>query len=846
MTILITNLYSLIMKRLVLFDAHSILYRSFFAFIRNPLRNSKGENTSAVFGFTNTLKKVMRELQPCYSAVVFDAPGKTFREEQYAEYKAQRPKTPDELARSIPIVKDLVRVMGLKYLEVSGVEADDVIGTLARMANEQGIEAVIVSSDKDMLQLVDDSVVVYDPWKGRFYKSNDVKEKLGVSPAQVPDFLALAGDAIDNVPGVPGIGPKRALALLLKYQSLEKALASEERLRPYEKLARLSRNLVVINTAAPVEIEMEMLRPVEPDKQALGRIYRQLEFHSLLKELAGENGVEKAEEKGMVVMGYDAVRLAELFKAKAIGFAFEPEKGLWVSFDGNQVMLVPVNEKAVLARILAEGQFVLVGFDIKEALKGLHRSGFYRQSRLFDTIVGTWLVDPNRKRFNPEDVIAQVLGKTAAIKERFELAIWALRVYQTLLPEIVALGLNAVCEELEMPLICVLARMEEIGVKIDPDYFRSLNEELLREQREIEKRIWQLAGIEFNIGSPKQLAEVLFQRLKLPKGKRTKTGFSTSSDVLNDLSAAHPIVREVLRYRELDKLCSTYLGPLPALADSKTHRLHTRFNQWGTSTGRLSSSEPNLQNIPIRGEEGKRIRKGFVADKGMLFISADYSQIELRVLAHFTGDERLTAAFARGEDIHAATAAAILGIPLSAVTPEHRRIAKMVNYGLIYGMGDWGLSSRMDIPIEEARAFTQEYFLKFPGVAKWREEITEQARRDGYVRTISGRIRPVPGILSDNRQQAEMALRAALNAPMQGSAADIMKRAMLNVEARLSQAGFSKGIILQIHDELLVEVEESRIDEAKEIVKEEMENAWKLRVPLVVEIGVGKNWGEAH
>ncbi|MEO0050050.1 MAG: DNA polymerase I [candidate division WOR-3 bacterium] len=834
------------MKRLVLFDAHSILYRSFFAFIRKPLRNSKGENTSAVFGFNNTLKKVLRDLQPDYSAVVFDAPGITFRERQYAEYKAQRPKTPDELARSIPVVKDLVRALGLRYLEVPGVEADDVIGTLARRAKEEGLEAVIVSSDKDMLQLVDEGVVVYDPWKERFYQAEDVKEKLGVTPEQVPDFLALAGDAVDNVPGVPGIGPKRALALLVKYRTLDEALAREERLRPYENLARLSRDLVVINTRAPVEVEMEMLRPGEPDKEALGKIYRQLEFHSLLRELAGENGQKKAEERVLMVAEYDSARLAQLFKSKAIGFAFEPEKGLWVSLDGNEVMLVPAKEKGVLARVLAEGQFVLVGFDIKEELKELHRAGFNPQGRLFDTIVGTWLIDPNRKGFSPEDVVAQVLDRTVEIKEGAERAIWALRVYQALLPEIAARGLGAVCEELEMPLIYVLTRMEERGVKIDPDYFRFLNEELLREQREIEKRVWQLAGVEFNIGSPKQLAEVLFNRLKLPKGKRTKTGFSTSSDVLEDLIDAHPIVREVLRYREIDKLCNTYLSPLPALADEKTHRLHTRFNQWGTSTGRLSSSEPNLQNIPIRGEEGRRIRKGFVADKGMLFISADYSQIELRVLAHFTGDERLTAAFVRGEDIHAATAAAILGIPLSVVTPEHRRIAKMVNYGLIYGMGDWGLSSRMDIPIEEARAFTQEYFLKFPGVAKWREEITEQARRDGYVRTIAGRIRPVPGILSDNRQQAEMALRAALNAPMQGSSADIMKRAMLNVEAKLNQAGFSGGIILQIHDELLLEVEESRIDEAKEIVRMEMENAWKLRVPLVVEIGVGRNWGEAH
>jgi len=836
------------MKCLVLFDGHSILYRSFFAFIHNPLRNSKGENTSALFGFTNTITKVLREVQPTYSAVVFDAPGKTFREEQYAQYKAQRPKTPDELNLSIPIAKELVRTWGLKEFEVPGVEADDVIGTLAKRASEQGIDVVIVSSDKDMLQLVDDKVVIYDPWKGKFYKSIDVKEKLGVGPESVPDFLALTGDAIDNVPGVPGIGPKKALALLLKYGSLEEAIERDEKLRSFQDIAKLSKDLVMINTGAPVEIEIEDLHLVEPDNEKLINIYQKLEFYSLLKELTKENVCEGRGEEEMTVMGYsyNVEKLSKLYRAKAIGFVFEPGKGLWVAYDINEVMLVPISEKEVITTLLSKGEFVRVGFDIKEEVKRLDRAGYHLHGRIFDTVVGVWLIDPNRKRFRPDDVIAQVLGKTVAIKELSELAIWAFRVYQALLPEIVAMGLSWVCEELEMPLIYVLAKMEERGVKIDPDYFYQLNEELRREKKQIEKRIWELAGIEFNIGSPKQLAEVLFQRFKLRKGRRTKTGFSTSSDVLNDLSDAHPIVREVLRYRELDKLCNTYLGPLPALADAKTHRLHTRFNQWGTSTGRLSSSEPNLQNIPIRGEEGKKIRRGFVADNGMMLISADYSQIELRVLAHFTGDERLIEAFARGEDIHAATAAAILGIPLNMVTAEHRRIAKMVNYGLIYGMGDWGLSSRMDIPIEQARAFMDEYFLKFPGVAKWREQATLQAKRDGYVRTVSGRIRPVPGLLSDNRQLAEAALRAALNAPMQGSAADIMKRAMINIEARLNQAGFSGGIILQIHDELLVEVKENRTAEAMEIIKTEMENAWKLKVPLVVEIGTGKNWGEAH
>jgi len=844
------------MKRLVLIDAHSVLYRSYFAFIRNPLRNSKGENTSAIFGFTNTIRKVLRELKPEFSAVVFDAPGRTFRQERYEEYKAQRPGIPEELVRSIPVVKELVRAWGLKDFEVPGVEADDVLGTIAHRAKEQGIEAVIVSSDKDMLQLVDDLLVIYDPWKGRFYKSADVKEKLGVRPDQVPDFLALAGDAVDNVPGVPGIGPKRAASLLLKYGKLELALKNDERLRKYQQLAMLSRDLVIINTSAPVEISLEDLILGKPDKEKISLIYRDLEFYTLLKELASENGVQEPMSSEITVAGYQPELEQEIIAAKAIGMEFEPGKGLWISTDGKQALLVPIEKKSQINQLLSSGQLVRAGFNIKEQFKELQRAGFDLTGRVFDVGVGAWLIDPNRKRFNPEDIIGQVLGKTVEIRERSELAGWAMRVYSALLAEVSALGLSGVCEELEMPLIAVLARMEERGVKIDPGFFSRFNQELLSEQRRLEKRIWELAGVEFNIGSPKQLAEVLFERLKLPKGRKTKTGFSTGSDVLAELAGAHPIVAEVLRYRELDKLSSTYLAPLPALADPKTHRLHTHFNQWGTSTGRLSSSLPNLQNIPIRGELGRKIRQGFIADDGMMLISADYSQIELRILAHFTGDERLIEAFVKGEDIHAATAAAILGIPITQVTAEHRRIAKMVNYGLIYGMGDWGLSSRTDIPVEQARAFMDEYFLRFPGVAEWRERVTEQAKRDGYVRTIAGRIRPLPGIVSENRQLAESALRAALNAPMQGSAADIMKRAMLRVEARLNELGFSRpwpepgktagGIILQIHDELLVEVDERYLEEAKEVVRAEMEDAWKLVVPLVVEIGAGPNWGEAH
>ncbi len=834
------------MKRLVIIDGHSVVYRSFFAFIRNPLRNSRGENTSAAFGFASTFRKVMAELKPDLCAVVFDAPGKTFREERFAEYKAQRPKAPEELTAALPVVKAMVRAWGVKVFEVPGVEADDVIGTMVRFGQEQGLEVIVVSSDKDVLQLVGERVLVYDPWRERFYDANGVKEKLGVEPEKVPDFIALAGDAVDNVPGVPGIGPKRAQEILLKYGSLKAALQSDGRLQGNRELVEMCRELALIRTDAPVVVEIEDLKPGTPDRTKLMELYRNLEFHSLLRELAGEKQAGAVVSGDLEVLDISSGLKDELLKSKVLGFAYEQGRAGFLALKDGRVVRLPVSEPGVIAEVLLSSGLKLVGWEMKETVKRLGWDGLKTDCALFDVGVGAWLVDPNRKRFEIEDVTAQVLDEARTAGSAPERAGLALRVYQSLLPMLQATGLVVVAEELEMPLIPVLARMESRGVKVDVGFLSQLEAELRQERTQVQERIYQFAGVVFNIGSPRQLADVLFVRLGLPRGRRTKTGYSTSSDVLSELVDSHPIVAEVLRYRELDKLINTYLAPLKDIADKKSQRIYTRFNQTGTSTGRLSSSEPNLQNLPVRGELGRKVRQAIVADEGMVLISADYSQIELRILAHFTDDEGLIAMFKEEKDVHAATAAAILNIPLLAVKEEHRRLAKMVNYGLIYGMGDWGLSSRMDIPVEEARAFMDEYYRRFPGVARWREKATEEAKKNGFVRTIAGRIRPVPGIASSNRQVADVALRAALNAPMQGSAADIMKMAMIRVDEQLARRGFQGGIVLQIHDELLLEVEEKRADEAKEIVRTEMENAWRLKVPLVVEIGVGKNWDKAH
>jgi DNA polymerase-1 len=833
-------------KRLVLIDGHSVLYRSFFAFIRNPLRNSRGENTSAPFGFANTIRKVIKELKPDFCAVVFDAPGKTFREELFADYKAQRPKVPDELKASIPVVKEMVQAWGVKVFEVPGVEADDVIGTLAEQGKSEGIEVVVVSSDKDMLQLVTEGVKVYDPWKEFFFTPVEVKEKLGVNPEQVPEFLALAGDTVDNIPGVPGIGPKRALDILLKYGGLEEALKRDERLKGYQDVIKTSKQLAVIKRDAPIAVRWDDLRIKDVDRERLMEIYRRLEFSSLLKELAIDEGANEEGFKDLKVVEFGFRELEQIFGEGVLGVYYERDKGLWIYGRNETALCVPMQEIELLLRLSRSKGAIYAGFEMKQVVKELMKMGIDEWTDIFDVGVGAWLVDPNRKRFELSDVSAQILGRAFRAEGGAEKAALAYQIYRALLPQIQALGLEPVAQKLEMPLIFVLARMERRGVKIDIKFLAELEDELVAEQNRVEKKIHDCAGVVFNVGSPKQLAQVLFERLKLPRGRRTKTGYSTSSDVLIELVDAHPIVKEVLRYRELDKLISTYLKPLREVAEKSTQRVYTNFNQTGTSTGRLSSSEPNLQNIPIRGELGRKVRRAFIADDGMVLISADYSQIELRILAHFTEDERLIELFEQGKDIHAATAAAILRIPLDAVTEEHRRIAKMVNYGIIYGMGDWGLSSRMDIPVEQARAFIEEYYRNFPGVAKWRERAFAEARSQGFVRTIAGRIRPVPGVMSSDRQTVEAAQRAALNAPMQGSAADIMKKAMIAIDQRMREQGFKGGIVIQIHDELVVEVEEARVDEAKEIVKGEMEGAWRLRVPLVVELGVGQNWGEAH
>jgi DNA polymerase-1 len=782
------------------------------------------------------LKKLLKDLKPDYCAVVYDAPGRTFRDEKFSEYKMQRPPAPEELPSQMPIVKEMVRAWGIVSFEVSGVEADDVLGTLARRFEHRGLEVTIATSDKDMLQLVRDGVSVYDPWKEKRFGAEDVKEKLGVGPELVPDLLALSGDDVDNIPGVPGIGPKRAKEILARWGSLEAALEQDERVREHVEIARLSRELAQIRTDVEVPVELESLKPGVPDAAALQAIFTEMEFRGLAAEVAPQVEV-RAEVREFAGLG-------SLAKAGRFGVCLEPGRGLWVSTEPGVVALV--QDSGAQEALLSDSSLLKVGFDLKEQVKAAHQAGLTVAGSFFDIGVAAWLSDPNRRTFSPEEVTMQVLGSRVPPLSNGARAAHALTVFGALDPQLLAMGLGKVATELEMPLVPVLAVMEERGIKVDLAGLSRLEMQLVQDLKAIERQVYQLAGHEFNIASPKQLGVVLFEEMKLARGKRTKTGYSTSVDVLNELAAQNQIVREVLRHRELTKLCNTYLEPLRLAAREKTQRVHATFNQTGTATGRLSSSDPNLQNVPIRTELGKRIRSAFVAEPGNVLVSADYSQIEMRVLAHLSGDEQLAEAFRRGEDIHASTAAAILRKDIVDVKPEDRRLAKVVNYGLVYGMGDYGLSSRAEIPIEQARAFLDEYMARFAGVARWRDQTIEQAKQCGYVRTISGRVRPTPGIADANRAVAEATKRYAINAPVQGSAADIIKSAMLRLEERLSGGGFGIGMILQVHDELVFEVPESKLEEAREMIRTEMENTWKLTVPLVAETGAGRSWGEAH
>lgn len=813
-------------KEVYLLDGHSLLFRSYYAFIRNPLRNVRGENTSAIFGFVNTLRKILKERRVEYLASVFDSKAPTFRHQIFLEYKKVRPEAPSDLKYQIPIIKEICEAYGIKVLEVVGYEADDVLCTLAKRLKAMECKVYIVATDKDLFPIVDEDIIIYDTYREIFYDREKIKEKYGIEPEKISDFLILVGDKIDNIPGVKGIGEKTAIEILKKYESLERALKEDSRLKEKEEEILFSKKLVSLKEDVPIQFSLEDLRLKERDNKKLLTIFKELGFKTFLTDFAEERvDIEKLKI---------ITHLSQLEKAENFAFLIREGK----VYLGNKNGVYEGNLENLKEFLLKDKEKIT--YDLKEQYSYLEDLNL---KNVFDIKIAAYLLEPERKRFLLEDLILsylKFLKKSVSPKEG---VYYIYSIYEQLLPELIVRDLTKLFYDIEMPLIPCLYRMEKRGIKIDIQFFKQLEKELEKEIFSLQKEIYQLSGLVFNINSPRQLAEVLFDRLKLPikKGKER----STALKVLIELISYSPIIEKILRYRELNKLLTTYLKPFQKMCDSNS-RLHTYFDQTKAATGRLASLSPNLQNIPVRSELGQKIRKGFISEKGYLLISADYSQIELRILAHITEDENLIDIFLKDKDIHTTTAAKIFKVKEEEVKEEMRRFAKMVNYGLIYGMSDYGLTESLKLKKEEAKEFMENYLNSFPKVKEWQKEVIRKAKEDGYTKTIFGRPRYFPGLLSPQKTIYEQAKRQAINAPIQGSAADIIKKAIVCVEQRLIENKFNIGLILTIHDELLLEIEEERIEEAKSIIKETMENVYPLKVPLKVNIGVGKNWAFFH
>ncbi|MBE0427052.1 MAG: DNA polymerase I [Nitrospirae bacterium] len=878
---------------LYLIDGNSYLYRAYYA-IRS-LSSSKGLPTNAIYGFTNMLLKIIKEKKPDGILVSFDSPVPTERHRIYEEYKAHRPETPGDLVEQIPYVRKIISAFNIKLLEIPGYEADDILGTIAKNAASRGINVYIVTADKDMLQIVDEKIKVYDSMKDRVLDKEYIIERFGVEPERITEVMALAGDAVDNIPGIKGIGEKTARELLSEFKSLEELLNNPDRIKK-EKLrslifenadvVRLTKKLVTLDTSAPVDIDIKELRLREPDWGLLFHLFKELEFVSLIKiipsgaasEINCETILSTERFKNLCTSVENEVALnIEIAGRNPITGSFV---GVALCKDKKNAFYVPISHSypdvplqmdkkyffEIISRFFEDERIAKIGHNLKHALIILKGNGFGATGTLLDVMLASYLINPNKTNHSLEDIaleylsyrkktLTEVLNKKSSLSEipieeassyACECAGLILDLKEILFDRLKEDNLDNVYMNIEMPLINVLADMEITGVKIDADKLNDISKELEREIEGIKRRIYFLAGEEFNINSPKQLGKVLFNSLGLQPGKRKKTGFSTEMSVLEELAEIHELPREILNYRSLSKLKTTYIDVLPALINQKTGRVHTSFNQAATATGRLSSSEPNLQNIPVKGEWGRRIRETFIAEQDNLLLSADYSQIELRILAHLSNDEGLIDAFRRELDIHARTASEIFSMPIDKVTPEMRRVAKTVNFGVIYGISPFGLSETLSISRDEAKNYIEQYFNRHPGVKRYIEKTIAEVKEKGYVSTLFGRKRAIPEIRSKNSNIRQLGERLAINSPMQGTAADIIKIAMINIWKRLRDEGLKSSMILQVHDELLFEVPEQEIGGLSDVVRREMEGNITLAVPVIVGIKYGKNWAEAH
>ena len=923
------------MDKLFLLDAYALIYRAYYAFIKNPRINSKGFNTSAVLGFVNTLEEVLKKENPTHIGVAFDPAGPTFRHEAFEQYKAQREETPEAIRLSVPVIKDILRAYRIPILEVPGYEADDVIGTLATEAGRQGIYTYMMTPDKDYGQLVSDHVFMYRPKYGDkdfdVMGVEEVKAKFDIqSPAQVIDMLGLMGDASDNIPGCPGVGEKTAQKLIAQFGSVENLLANTGQLKGAIKTKvetnreqiEFSKFLATIKTDVPIALDMEALKREKPDEEKLRKIFEELEFRTLTgrifggeKKTAPSSPAPQADLFGLFAdestdapknqnltrledLDYDyqlvdteekRLDLLQKILTKEI-FSLDTETtgtdpitaelvGMSFSFAENQAFYVPVpSDRREAQRIvdlfrpaLEDRRTLKVGQNIKYDMLVLANYGVEIGGPLFDTMIAHYLLQPELR--HGMDYLAEIylkyetirieeligpkgkgqknmrdLSPASVYKYACEDADVTLKLKNLLEAELVKADAKALFEEIEMPLVPVLAYMERNGVRIDTEALKETSRHFTARMNQIEEEVHRLAGMDFNIASPKQVGEVLFDRLKIvEKAKKTKTGqYVTSEEVLESLRGKHEIVGKILEHRGLKKLLGTYIDALPQLINPQTGHIHTSFNQTVTATGRLSSSNPNLQNIPIRNEDGKEIRKAFIPDEGCEFFSADYSQIELRIMAHLSGDPHMIEAFQKGQDIHAATAAKIYKESLEEVTREQRSKAKTANFGIIYGISVFGLAERLNVDRREAKALIDGYFENYPHVKEYMDESIRVARERGYIETIFKRRRYLPDISSHNAVVRGYAERNAINAPIQGSAADIIKVAMIRIYRRFREEGLQSKMILQVHDELNFSVVPSERGKVEQIVIEEMEGAYKMKAPLRADCGWGKNWLEAH
>ena len=844
---------------LYLIDATAFCYRAFYAL--KGLSTSYGQPTNAVFGFVNFLNKILKQNEPEYLGVCFDVSRDTFRQRKFAEYKIQRPPMPEALTGQLPIIKQILKANNIFIYEKAGFEADDLIASLAKKARQRGLDVMILSADKDIMQLVDEHVKVLNPYKdkGTVYDSNKVKEMFGIEPNQIIDFLALAGDPSDNIPQVQGIGEKTAVRLIRDFKSIDNILRNIERVKPdrlkealsesIEKI-RLNCSITKLEDNIDLEFNLDKLRIREPNYPELYKIYRELEFKSLLDKLPAVSNPQ-----GSVVDSTGDDFRVEVNKAKDIsGFKdlkelilfYQDQKLMFLSARENLFTVLEENDLGDEAKeILANPAIKKIGHNLKELKVNLARRKIRTEGLYFDTMIASYLLNPSLAAFNLPIVVWNYLKhplNEQDVKTGFACSL-IFKLKEILETELRKKELSRLFFDLEMPLVGVLSDMELDGVTLDLKLLKSLSSRIENQLIEIVKKIYKHAGGEFNINSPKQLRNILFDRLKLPVIKKTKSGPSTDEEVLSRLIKQHPIAAVLLEYRKLVKIKSTYVDTLPLMVDSKTKRIHASFNQTGTQTGRLSSSNPNLQNLPIKGEIGRLIRQAIVIPSpDSCLISFDYSQIELRILAHLSCDPNLVNAFKNNQDIHIATASLIYGLEEKDTNEEMREIAKRVNFGIIYGLSSFGLSRDLGISQEEARSFIDAYFLRFPKVGVYIQNQIEKARKDGYVTTILGRRRYIPEINSKNSGIRQFAERQAVNTPIQGSAADLIKKAMIEIHSQLKQSDLRARLILQIHDELLFEAPNKETDSVIRLVRDKMEGCFSFRVPIKVVVKKGKNW----